>query len=108
LRFTLVKATLRFLAVGLMGKQQMSQDFFGNAVKFIKNTPQNHINQICCIEGSNQSVYFNKHSMKMIMVLLIEKSLSQELSENEYTLLNYMRYLICFTGLLDHELNIVE
>ena len=50
-----------------------------------------------------QGTYFtNKHSMKMILVQLIEKSFEGKLSELEHELIEVMKMLICNCGLLEH------
>ena len=44
----------------------------------------------------------------MIMVKLIEKSINNQLNILEYSLFNFLRETICKTGILDHELSIVQ
>jgi hypothetical protein len=56
-----------------------------------------------------QGTYFtNKHSMKMILVQLIEKSIDSNLSEHEHELIEVMNMFVCKCGLLEHQLTIVE
>jgi len=50
----------------------------------------------------------NKHSMKMIMVQLIEKSFEAKLTDHEYTLVEVLKMFVCKSGLLEHQLGIVE
>ena len=49
-----------------------------------------------------------KHSIKLAMAHIIEKSLSQVLSEAEYGLLNTLRLLVCKSKLLEDQIERVE
>ena len=76
------------------------------------------VNNICQVDLSSnfnsstdnyQGTYFmNKHSMKMIMVQLIEKSFEAKLTDHEYTLVEVLKMFVCKSGLLEHQLGIVE
>ena len=50
----------------------------------------------------------NKHAIKMIMVQVMQKSFTKQLSTEEYALLNVLKAILCQTGIFEYELNKVE
>ena len=54
------------------------------------------------------SQLITKQSLKLVMVCVIEKSLSVALSDLEYDLLNTMRLLVCRSSTLDDQVDKVD
>ena len=120
LRLCLIKSILRFLALSLSYCRGYNKLFDQRAmITFLGfESESNLVNNVCMVDLSSNfssstqnyqsSFFMNKHSMKMIMVQVMERVIENKATEQELELLDIVKMFVCNSGLLENQLQIVE
>ena len=116
MRQTLCKTVLRVLALNINHANKVGSEvdptFYHTVLQYLKYE-RNHTQDNIIGYLFNDPVYgsynlFNKLSVKMLMVSVIQKSFAGKITQVENQLLNLLKQMVCDVGIFENQLSTCE